>query len=536
MESAALLRSLLLPISDEDFARAVAELDRFFDQSSVAESDRGAVIESFLANWETNSIPGAALTRLVRAILQSSSQLESSFAAKYFTTLERLQSSSLLLTFAQARGLLSNSLLIDNMLRRERMSAAQTALVINASQHEAYITWAHVQAVADALGIRPKLTRDELDSVHEDDFSREPLTFADASPTDSIVILAGHALSLGYPGNLAAHLDGFLDKNTGFFESTFAIFLHFNALVTQFYNHPLSQAAYEFEPRGQMVADVMRQIHPSYQAAASPFLNNAKGAFAFDSNWAWGRMEGNRQQAHAMVLILEGLSEMAYAPRRELASLIRQWLIRIERLRGERFVTVDTPDFDAANNAIDGIKRANTGTQGVLEQRLIDLVVSHKYPESDGWRIRGVGDSVNASNVAKRKLGDVDAQNAQNRTLIALEPHGGTLTQVYVDLHQNTLAQVLKMRAAEFELFAAREDWSVEVVFIAHAVGRLVTKTERIEGFETTYRFMTYDEYLDGFDWPRNLVEEFAKAVVEPTARAWVPDHIKQRLNDLMQG
>lgn len=532
-DAAALVRSLLLPLGETNFVDVVAQVSDLFNSWAVDEADRETLVQNLIHDWRTAGSAPARMKQLVAAALDSETSLPAGFSRKYFMALSRLQSDNSLLSFEQGRGLLSNALLVSNLLVREGMSAAQVALVLNASQNTTSLTWRHVQILADALDARPTLDLASVTEVHEMDLLDEPLHYADASPEESMHTLARRANELGYPSNMVDQLDRFLGEDRNF-ESAFAVILHVNALITQFFDHPLSQAAYEFEPRGSVISETMRSAHPSYQAAESPYLNNAKGTFAFDSNWAWGRKENNRRQAHALVEILNGLGEMAYQPRRELASWVRQWLLRMERARSATFVRVDTVTREGANKAIARICTSNTATQGVLEQRLLDLAVTAQYFSGDGWRFRGIGDAVNASNVSKRKLGDLEAENALQKSVVAFEPHGGKLTEVYVDKHRTSLAQVLGLRLQEFELVAPPEDWSMRVIFIAHDISTLTAFDESILGFTVQYEFETYETFFAGHTWSDETLDSFSLLVADPIDKAWIPDDIKAALNSAM--
>ncbi|EPR76393.1 hypothetical protein ADILRU_1158 [Leifsonia rubra CMS 76R] len=532
-DAAALVRSLLLPLAETGYADAVGQLASQLDTWNVDEADRSMFVQDLIQRWRGANPAPANLRKLVSLALDSQPDLPAGFAKKYFVSLEKLQSRNNLLSFEQARGLLSNTLFIKNLLQRDGMSAAQVALILNASQNTIAFTWRHVQIIADALSVRPSLEGASVAVLHEQDLENEPLSFADANPAESIEILAQKAAELGYPGDMADQLKRFLNA-AGNFESAFAVVLHVNALITQFFDHPLSQAAYEFEPRGTVISTTMKTAHPSYQAAESPYLNNAKGTFAFDTNWAWGRKERNRRQAHALVELLDGLGEMAYHPRRELASWVRQWLLRMERARSETFVLVDPSTKEGAKRAIARILAANTATQGVLEQRLLDLAVAIQYAHENGWLLRGIGDSVNASNVSKKKLGDLEAENPRSKKIDAFEPHGGKLTQLYVDRHRNSLAQVLQMRLDDLQAFGPASEWQVRVVFIAHDVSAMQDFYEEILGFGIQYEFVTYESYFLEFQWDDSALDKFATLLVDPISEPWIPDAIKLALNAAM--
>ncbi len=88
------------------------------------------------------------------------------------------------------------------------------------------------------------------------------------------------------------------------------------------------------------------------------------------------------------------------------------------------------------------VQAGNTSTSGIVEQRYVDAVTTTLHPEGQPWKSRGVGDSVNATNLSCRKLGDCDFQDTAGRTVAAYEAHGGMLTKAYVDKHLATLQRV----------------------------------------------------------------------------------------------
>ena len=88
-----------------------------------------------------------------------------------------------------------------------------------------------------------------------------------------------------------------------------------------------------------------------------------------------------------------------------------------------------------------------------------------RHLEHDGWRSHGLGDSVNASNVSRRKLGDCEFQNASAADgSMAYEAHAGNLSQVYVDGHAQTLRRVLPLRIEEWERIAGVQEWNIEII------------------------------------------------------------------------
>ena len=107
-----------------------------------------------------------------------------------------------------------------------------------------------------------------------------------------------------------------------------------------------------------------------------------------------------------LVGLLTGMEEMHYPARRELASWLRQWIVRIqERDRVEpRFLDWLDVDDDAFGLAAALVQQPTT-TYGAVEQRLVDAVSLFLHPQ-DSWSSRGRRDSVFASNLSRRKTGD----------------------------------------------------------------------------------------------------------------------------------
>lgn len=88
----------------------------------------------------------------------------------------------------------------------------------------------------------------------------------------------------------------------------------------------------------------------------------------------------------------------------------------------------------------------------------------------DDWVPRGIGDSVFATNLSKKKFGDAELKHKVRDEIIAVEAHGGRLTGRYVEDHLFTMRAVLEARRAELEDRVPVARWSVEVVFVAHQI------------------------------------------------------------------
>ena len=166
--------------------------------------------------------------------------------------------------------------------------------------------------------------------------------------------------------------------------------LHFLCSIAEFYDSRLS-AIYEFNPRGEVPEWLFDQYPSALAVRGNPFLNNAKSVETLNRSWASSKKPAQRRQAHALVTLTEALDGMGHAARRELADFIRRFLVR--RMRLARGLEVAIPDSLAAKDVLAvarAVAGAETHTQGVLEQRLVDAIAALAHPPP-AWVARGLG-------------------------------------------------------------------------------------------------------------------------------------------------
>ena len=522
-------------MAETNFGRACSLVGTVLETNDLPLTDAAAVIRIGIDEWSANGQPSGLLVDIVRAALTAETVLPDTFSSDYFRTHESLTIRHLL-SFENARGLLSQALFIKHLVTTETMSCAQAANTLSARRGDFRYSWQQLQTVARTLASVPKLSIESARETSDRDAQLEEIRLADATPADAIDLISLVARQLGYPGDIAEHLNAFYDPSADpKFEPAYSIVLHANALTAEFFDHPPQEAAYEFEPRGGVVAWLQRELHPSYEAAESAYLNNSKGAYAFDSNWAWGRRPNKWRMAHSLSDLLHGLGAMPHAGRRELAGWLRQWLLRIERERQGSVVQTTIPDLDGARRFLIEMSKSNTATSGVLDQRALDFVASETYSSAPGWRERGLGHHVNASNTSKRKLGDVEFENANERSIVAYEAHGGRLTEIYVEGHRLSLRSVLHTRRADLIQVAPAAEWTIRVIFVAHEFGISVPADEVIEGFTVEWNFVTYEEFVANQieTLSTTSVSAFHRLVTQRISEPHVPDRVRERFNSL---
>ena len=301
--------------------------------------------------------------------------------------------------------------------------------------------------------------------------------------------------SLGYEGALAADLLQLaIAPNTRTYTPQLQM-LHYQCAICEFYDQSVLDF-YEFNPRGVAANWLFDQYSATLAPAGNPFLNNAKSVLRADLNWAESKKPAVRPGAMALFRILSSLDAMSYSQRRELAARIRQWIFLFMRLSAEPDVLLPAVlQVDQIELVANAIALRNTSTAGILEQRLVDALSFPAHSATE-WVSRGLADSVNATNISRRKVGDCDYQNSLARRIVAYEAHGGRLTQTYVSEHIRTLRRVIPLRRIELEAVADIDNWALEIVFVAHAVDADPVQQLQIDGLGVTLRLVSFQEFV----------------------------------------
>ena len=219
---------------------------------------------------------------------------------------------------------------------------------------------------------------------------------------------------------------------------------------------------------------------------------------------------------------------MGFAARQELAGWIRRWLLRIIRLTRPMAVTVPELSSPDQVRAVLACVSEPTQTLGVLEQRVVDAMTLALHPISDGWRSHGLGDSVNASNISRRKIGDCEYVNAARKEIRAYESHGGDLSEVYLESHIQTLRRVMPLRISELERVAPVEDWDILVTFVAHSFSCIPQETQ-ISGSVIRIAFVTMSNLVHPAGGTSLLVDIFTRQINCCLNQARTPERVRRR-------
>lgn len=465
-----------------------------------------------LSRWRDTAAPSATFKRFIKELLFSPDREPQSFAidvaaegltvsqiasnlAKNFFTLHAQLMELEKISHEEASRILSHTHTIALLASGSGMTASRIYGMLSKDGIALGKGWSAVRMILDKCGLKQEVKQPEVETVFNEDKEAEPELFGDLNIMESILHAATACREFGYHGKLEEQLRTLLIGN---FHAPYICMLHFQLTTLTIYNHRISNA-YEFFPRGQGLLWLAKQYRNSgLNVAGSPFLNNAKSVDTLDTFWAATKKTAQRPAARVLADILHEFDKLSDPSRSASAQYLRCLFHRFIRINLENHgplpdaLSVLTPA--QATNLCNGISGGNTGTTGVLEQRLSDCWLLHKSVHPHDWHIKGIGDSVFATNTSKKKFGDAEIKHRINPIIIAVEAHGGHLSQVYVDDHIATLRRVLPLRIEELEDRMPIAHWVLDLHFISHSVDQNLLPFMNIEGLAVQ---ITYRQFAD---------------------------------------
>ncbi|WP_322094567.1 hypothetical protein [Paraburkholderia bannensis] len=534
------LRMLLLPAMAGTESAGGDALQRELLALGVRPEDFLNWVSLRLQEWRANEQPHRQLVRVARAVILASCAGASTdvqaqggrLAERYFKLHERLRKQHLM-KHEEAVAFLSHAFLIAYLAFSERLSAAQIANLLTQRDRRAKFSRQAVANILAAMGIEPSLSQTRVESLFDSDASGELVEFADASLDVAAEIVAEIGEKLGFPGDLLAALRVLMPtERGGAIASQFTPYLqmlHYQCCVAEYFDHALTDV-YEFSPRGEATRWLIRKYPNSIAGAANPFLNNAKSVEILDLSWVRTKKNKERPGAMALFTLLEGMQAMGFFARRELAWWVRLWLVRIIRLASLR--PIELPGSlspEQTQRLLDCVRGGNTASFGIIEQRVVDAIASVVHV---GWRVRGVGDAVNATNISRAKLGDCDFLDPRTATLLAYESHGGELSSVYVDEHVATLHKAILRRVEELNAVADLGDWTVTITFVAHSVVGPIPREAVVHDVPIQISTCTFREFLDlhAPEATPAIVEAINNFVLTPFRERRTPNEARRQL------
>lgn len=522
------VRSLLLPIDPSCEVDAVAAAQAALTAARIEPVDQAVFVRLGLEEWREGQPLDEQLHGMIKATLRAGDERWGERLARSYVTLhDDVLRGKHLLAFDEARTALSHARLICQLASSELMSAAQIARVLAARDSRVELGWRAVRDVLGHLGLQRTLEVARVQALFEADAVEEQQAFADAGFLDAAALVGQAGLELGFPDDLETLLVELFDPDrTEQWHGPYLQILHYVCGIAEFYDHALTYV-YEFAPRGAGALWVFGQ-YPNDLRAGNPVLNNAKAVDRIDEGWARSKEGRLLGPATALAEIIVGLEQMGFAARQELAAWIRRWALRIIRLTRPMAITIPEESSAAQVQSVMRAIRAPTRTMGILEQRFVDAVALSRHAESDGWRAHGLGDSVNASNVSRCKIGDCEFANASLPRVEAYEAHGGDLSEIYLEGHIQTLRRVVPLRRAEWERVASLGSWEIRVVFVAHSFSCEPRELD-IAGARVSIGFETFDELVASVEDADVLVPLFTEHVNQQLSEARTPERVRER-------
>lgn len=528
------VRELLLPVAPQREDSVLLAVRGVLQQEGVDDVDGPEYIRLELDRCrQADSIDGPLKSMVESALAAGDDRFGALLSARYVDVHDRLRGEEFSLNFLEASALLSHGRVIALLASEESMSAAQIARVLEARDRRAVFGWRPVQKVLERLGLAPSVSVSQVQELYGRDEVQEEAFLADADAVVSRALLGSVADQLGFADDLPSLLRELYREGGATFWPYLQI-LHYQCVIVEFYDHPAS-VLYEFKPRGNAATWIFDRWVAVGVPTQNPVLNNAKATDKLDLGWASSRQprNGDPAAARALVRLVEGLGDLGFLARRELAAWLRRWLLRVIRLSTPVMHPLpERPTATEIERVLQRLSAGESATAGVVEQRLVDALTAAMHADRNTWRERGLGDSVNASNLSRKKLGDCEFQDAASRRVVAYEAHGGRLTPIYVEGHIRSLRRGMSLRVEEWEGIADRSEWQLETVFLAHDfVGDPPPRTV-IEGVPVTIKFESYSDFVARAPDAAALLDQFEQHVHGPLNSSRTPDRVREAYLD----
>ncbi|MBB4127752.1 hypothetical protein GGR77_003074 [Xanthomonas translucens] len=530
-------RALRLPLRQEAEEPALALFENCLRSAGASVAEATAWVAREHGNLKEHGQPSPEFRSLVESILQSASVVEidrlqlylENIYRNYFSIYEKLQA-EYAFTHEQAISALGFSLLIVDLSLNGRMSAAQISKSLKGVSGNIPFSRQSIGIITQALGCDVKFSLQQVIELLDSDFGYEPEVLADASFDQAAESVALMAARLGCREDLSVPLRVLMPRMLGAQvesgSTPYLQMLHFQCVICEFCDHAPTDI-YEYSPRGERAEYVFGLYPVAIAAAGNPFLNNAKSVEVIEESWVRSKKSRDRPKARALYEILLSLESLGFSARRELALWLRLWISRIIRVAKDSPYVISRPlGVDSIGRLISSVSEKESGTFGIIEQRLVDLFALMLHPALPS---RGVGDSVNATNLSSYKFGDCEFASIENLRIFAYEAHAGHLDAWYIDEHIRTLRRSVLARKEQITLLGGSEGWSLHLTFVSHTADPFLYPSMEIEGIRVEVAFKRFSEFFQG----EVSVDSFDQYV---TGRIWdarTPQAVRRRFLEL---
>jgi len=390
-----------------------------------------------------------------------------------------------------------------------------------------------LQDMGKFVGSLPSIDENDLSKIVENDILLSPTIFADSELEDIVEKLNITAKTLNMP-RIGDYFAKLIDHDP------YLQMLHWQSVLIEFQDFDPS-ILYEFAPRGKIAKTFFKQHEAvGVGTGGNPILNNAKSAYAADTQWAMQKKPRHRKSAIGLSDILLSLKTQSYPSRKSMATLLR-WAIHkyldVKSNVDQKLIPnlADLKSETATDRIQSWLKftaKANTETRGIFEQRCVDYLVSCLFQNKD-VEIRGLKDSVNATNLSRLKFGDEEVMDVHSKSVKAYEPHGGNLSQIYIDEHLRSMAKVVLARRQELEMVAPLINWEFKVIFVAHS-SSVKSQEHFVSGAKVSVEVSNYSDLIDEVENVGHSPEFFDDMVVSALNRAGVSLTTRTKAFDIL--
>lgn len=539
------IRTLLLPVkpgTGDEYGVRAAEI---IDEIGVAE-DKADWVQLEAAAWEHNGTPSPAFQSFIQSLLYSSDRHPSSYIIEPAALGDKVTGRQALQEFSNKYFELHNRVMLEEKVSHQaacrvlsyvhtmmllatggRMTASRIYSILLADGITLSKSWSTPRFILDACGLRQEVSAADIERIYIEDQAAEPDLLGDMTVPTALAHVADMCLAFGYDGPIHSQLETILIDER---HTPYLCMLHFQLSSLSIYNHRLTNG-YEFSPRGEGVLWLTEKYNEAgLNVGLSPFLNNAKSVDTLNAGWASAKKKKERHSARAFTDLLGALDRLSDPSRSAAGLYLRGLLHRVIRITAESGVGISNiiPPFTPASAAslIAGVGVGNTRTRGIIEQRLADCIALYEAGDLSLWRLRGFGDSVFTTNTARKKLGDAELKHIVDPKILAIEAHGGRLTEKYVQDHLFTMRNVMPARIEELEDRAPLSEWSVELQFFAHDIDPNLTTAVNVCGVSVYISYREFSHMVDidtsngiAATLDRNLRSELNQIHVHPSIR-----------------
>jgi len=527
-----ILEGLLLPIPHLSTSLASKVVVEVLKENGINEEDHAQTLINLIDKWRQDNIIDAKLMAIInKGLLVCNDELsfKKTIAQRYLEIHQDLKRTAFV-DHSLATIVLSHLRLICYLRNDEKMSGSKILQILTSIDSRlSIIRWQDINNILNKLSLKALLDKDLVDKQYELDVLNSAELFADASDIDACEIMDIAAQELKYPNDLYNTLLEIIDSKK--LHLPYLQILHFQCCIIDFYDHRLA-SAYEFTPRGVIASSVFKRWD-QVVSTGNPILNNMKAVDEVNESWANSRRKDKEyESAKNLVQVFSSMDTMGFAATKELAKWIRAFLVRYIEVNSLEIAPISITTTEEIEIILSKIYEKPTETYGVLEQRFVDYCTLVLFKDSQ-FRVRGNGDAVNSNNWAKKKLGDIDFQSSEELRIITYEPHGGNLTEAYLEGHIRSLKRTILRRKEELDTISDPANWDISIVFVAYSFGITVKREVIFEGYSIKLFSMTFEELYNSLD--ADQIDLFNNHFLTQINDRRTPEKVRIQIRDYMK-